>query len=144
VTGRTGFFVASGIAAAALTGLLFIAITLRPREMADAPDLLRARAAFIAVAVVTFVSLLELIPGNRLAVGAGLILFGPAAPALTVRFAVGESVSRWQMSALFLGGGWIFFDGVLPAVRPLCERGPPSGEPSAALGSSGGTDQPER
>ncbi len=70
MTDWTGFYLASGLAAAVLTGLLFIAVALRPREMTDAPGLLRARAAFIALAMVTYVSLLELIPGNRLVVGA--------------------------------------------------------------------------
>jgi hypothetical protein len=55
------FFVAAGGAAAALTGLLFIAVSLRPAEI-RASELMvgRARSAFYAFATITFVSLLAL------------------------------------------------------------------------------------
>jgi hypothetical protein len=55
------FYVALGGAAAALTGLLFIAVSLRPREIRTTPLMVgRARSAFYAFATITFVALLAL------------------------------------------------------------------------------------
>jgi hypothetical protein len=55
------FFVTVGGAAAALTGLLFVAVSLRPRAIRDSPLMIgRARAAFYAFATVLLVSLLAL------------------------------------------------------------------------------------
>jgi hypothetical protein len=54
-------YVAAGGAAAALTGLLFIAVSLRPGEMRGSALMVgRARSAFHAFAAVTFVALLAL------------------------------------------------------------------------------------
>src|SRR6516164_9163986 len=61
VDGWSDFFVAAGGAAAALTGLLFIAVSLRPREIRHSPLMIgRARAAFYAFATITLVALLAL------------------------------------------------------------------------------------
>ena len=50
-----------GGAAAALTGLLFVAVSLRPREIREGPLTIgRARSAFYAFATVVFVALLSL------------------------------------------------------------------------------------
>ena len=55
------FFVAAGGAAAALTGLLFIAVSLRPREIRHSRLMIgRARSAFYAFASITLVALLAL------------------------------------------------------------------------------------
>jgi modulator of FtsH protease len=55
------FYVTTGGAAAALTGLLFVAVALRPREIRDSPMMVgRARAAFYAFVTVLLVALLAL------------------------------------------------------------------------------------
>jgi hypothetical protein len=55
------FYVAMGGAAAALTGLLFIAVSLRPREIRGSALLVgRARSAFYSFATITVISLLAL------------------------------------------------------------------------------------
>jgi hypothetical protein len=60
-TSWSNFYVATGGAAAALTGLLFIAVSLRPGEIrASALMVGRARSAFHAFVTVTFVALLAL------------------------------------------------------------------------------------
>jgi modulator of FtsH protease len=57
----TDFFVAAAGAAAALTGLLFIAVSLRPREIRESRLMIgRARSAFYAFATIAFVALLAL------------------------------------------------------------------------------------
>jgi hypothetical protein len=62
VTGAwSDFFVTIGGAAAALTGLLFVAVALRPREIRNSPLMVgRARSAFYAFATVVLASLLAL------------------------------------------------------------------------------------
>ena len=55
------FFVVVGGASAALTGLLFVAVSLRPREIRESPLMIgRARAAFYGFAAGLFVSLIAL------------------------------------------------------------------------------------
>jgi hypothetical protein len=57
----TDFFVTAGGAAAALTGLLFVAVALRPREIRGSALMVgRARSAFYAFSTVLFVALLAL------------------------------------------------------------------------------------
>ena len=64
------FFVAAGGAAAALTGLLFIAVSLRPREIRQSRLMIgRARSAFYAFASITLVSLLALAATDSRLVG---------------------------------------------------------------------------
>lgn len=78
----SNFFLAIGGAAAALTGLLFIAVSLRPREIRDSSLMLgRARSAFYSFAGITLVALLALagtasrwIGVAQLGVGAGVIV----------------------------------------------------------------------
>src|SRR2546430_14910670 len=61
VSGWTEFFVAIGGAAAVLTGLLFVAVALRPREIRNSTLMVgRARSAFYAFVTVLFVALLAL------------------------------------------------------------------------------------
>jgi hypothetical protein len=61
IEGWADFYVASGGAAAALTGLLFIAVSLRPGEIRRSRLLAgRARSAFYAFAAITMVALLAL------------------------------------------------------------------------------------
>ena len=60
-SGWGDFFVAAGGAAAALTGLLFVAVALRPREIRNSTLMVgRARSAFYAFVTVLFVALLAL------------------------------------------------------------------------------------
>jgi hypothetical protein len=81
----SNFFLASGGAAAALTGLLFIAVSLRPREIRQSPLMVgRARSAFYGFAAITFVALLalagtssRLIGVAQLAVAAGSLVCRP-------------------------------------------------------------------
>lgn len=57
------FYLASAAGAAALTALLFVAVSLRPAEIREAPASLgRARGAFYALASVMIVSLISLAP----------------------------------------------------------------------------------
>ena len=57
----TDFFVTAGGAAAALTGLLFVAVALRPREIRGSALMLgRARSAFYAFVTVLLIALLAL------------------------------------------------------------------------------------
>jgi hypothetical protein len=57
----TDFFVTAGGAAAALTGLLFVAVALRPREIRGSALMVgRARSAFYAFVTVLLVALLAL------------------------------------------------------------------------------------
>ena len=72
----SNFYVAVGGAAAALTGLLFIAVSLRPREIRDSASMVgRARSAFHAFAAVTFVGAARLsgngVPMDRTRPGRG-------------------------------------------------------------------------
>src|SRR5260370_36464556 len=72
VSGWAEFFVTTGGAAAALTGLLFVAVALRPREIRNSPLMAgRARAAFYAFVTVVFAALLAL-------AGTALELVGPS------------------------------------------------------------------
>jgi modulator of FtsH protease len=76
------FNVATGGAAAALTGLLFIAVSLRPREIRQSSLMVgRARSSFYAFAAVTYVALMALagtasrwIGAAQLAVAIGTVI----------------------------------------------------------------------
>lgn len=78
----SNFFLAIGGAAAALTGLLFIAVSLRPHEIRGSSLMLgRARSAFYSFAGITLVALLALagtasrwIGVAQLGVGVGVIV----------------------------------------------------------------------
>ena len=60
-SGWAEFFVTIGGAAAALTGLLFVAVALRPREIRNSTLMIgRARSAFYAFITVLFAALLAL------------------------------------------------------------------------------------
>jgi hypothetical protein len=64
------FYLAAGGAAAALTGLLFVAVSLRPREIRRSPVMAgRARSAFYAFVTVLFASLLGLAATSSRLVG---------------------------------------------------------------------------
>jgi modulator of FtsH protease len=61
ISGWADFYIAIAGAAAALTGLLFVAVALRPREIRNSTLMIgRARSAFYAFITVLFVALLAL------------------------------------------------------------------------------------
>lgn len=82
----SNFYLASAAGAAALTALLFVAVSMRPAEIRAAPASLgRARGAFYALASVMIVSLISLAPLSAVplsAIQAATCLFaiGIAAP----------------------------------------------------------------
>jgi hypothetical protein len=64
------FYVTIGSAAAALTGLLFVAVALRPREIRNSPMMVgRARSAFYAFITVLFAALLALFATSSRLIG---------------------------------------------------------------------------
>src|SRR5262249_316524 len=66
------FYLTTGGAAAALTGLLFVAVALRPREIRQSPMMIgRARSAFYAFITVRFNSLLPLVGTTPGLIGLG-------------------------------------------------------------------------
>src|SRR5260370_21854284 len=72
------FYIAIGGSAATLTGLLFVAVSLRPREIRTSHLMVgRARSAFYAFVTVLFVALLALTGTASQLVGIGQIgVFG--------------------------------------------------------------------
>ncbi|MBV9410734.1 MAG: hypothetical protein JO148_04010, partial [Acidimicrobiia bacterium] len=81
------FFLAAAGAAAALTGLLFVAVSLRPREIRESPFMAgRARAAFYALVTVLLVGLIALAPQHSALVGAGELVVAVAIWASSVPF----------------------------------------------------------
>lgn len=77
----TAFFAASAGAAAALIGLLFVAVSVRPEKVfgegAEAQNTLMASASFTALLNAFFISLGALIPGANL--GLFVLILGPIA-----------------------------------------------------------------
>ena len=81
------FYVAAAGAAAALTGLLFIAVSLRPSEIRQSELMIgRARSAFYAFATIALVSLLELTGTDSRWIGLAQIGVAVAAVALSAPF----------------------------------------------------------
>lgn len=102
------FYVAIGAAAAALTGLLFVAVALRPREIRNSPLMVgRARSAFYAFITVLFGALLALFGTSSRLVG--LAQFGVATGvfALSVPYTVRARRNRsinYRRAALYHAG----------------------------------------
>jgi hypothetical protein len=83
----SNFFSASGGAAAALTGLLFIAVSLRPREIRQSPLMVgRARSAFYGFAAITFVALLALAGTSSSLIGVAQLAVAAGFLAISARF----------------------------------------------------------
>jgi hypothetical protein len=83
------FFVTIGGAAAALTGLLFVAVALRPREIRDSPLMVgRARSAFYAFATVVLAALLALAGTHSKVVGVAQALVAVGAFVASCPFTV--------------------------------------------------------
>jgi len=83
------FYVAIGGAAAALTGLLFVAVALRPREIRASPMMVgRARSAFYGFITVLFAALLALFGTTSRLVGLAQLGFAVGVLALSVPYTV--------------------------------------------------------
>src|SRR5215471_13827995 len=83
------FYLTTGGAAAALTGLLFVAVALRPREIRASPMMVgRARSAFYAFITVLFAALLALSGTTSRLVGLGQLGFAVGVLALSVPYTV--------------------------------------------------------
>ena len=85
----TTFYGTAAGAAAALTGLLFIAVSLRPREIRESRLMVgRARSAFYSFATITVVSLLALVATRPRLVGVAQLLAALVALAVSSRFTI--------------------------------------------------------
>jgi hypothetical protein len=83
------FFVTIGGAAAALTGLLFVAVALRPREIRHSPLMVgRARAAFYAFATVVLAALLALAATDSRLIGVAQVIVAAGAFAASCPFTI--------------------------------------------------------
>ncbi|MBV9039798.1 MAG: hypothetical protein JOZ68_02260 [Acidimicrobiia bacterium] len=83
------FFLAAAGAAAALTGLLFVAVSLRPSQIRESPFMAgRARAAFYALVTVLLVGLLALAGQHPSLVGAAEFGVAVAMESLSVPFSL--------------------------------------------------------
>jgi modulator of FtsH protease len=93
----TDFYVTSGGAAAALTGLLFVAVALRPREIRGSALMVgRARSAFYAFATVLLVALLALAGTRSRLIGLGQLTVAAGALALSLPF----TITAWRTRTL--------------------------------------------
>jgi hypothetical protein len=89
------FFVTIGGAAAALTGLLFVAVALRPREIRLSPLMLgRARSAFYSFATVLLVALLALAGTDSKLVGLAQIFVVVVVLTLSMPFTLAAMRAR--------------------------------------------------
>ena len=104
------FYVAVGGAAAALTGLLFIAVSLRPREIRQSRFMVgRARSSFYGFATITLASLLALAgTGSRL-VGVAQLAVALGALAVSSRF----TLDAWRGRHLNLRRAFVYHAGLL-------------------------------
>ena len=105
----TDFFVTIGGAAAALTGLLFVAVALRPREIRTSPLMFgRARSAFYGFTTVLLVALLAL-------AGTASRLIG-LAQALVVAGVLMQSmpftISAWRAGSLNYRRAFVYHAGL--------------------------------
>jgi modulator of FtsH protease len=102
------FFVATAGAAAALTGLLFIAVSLRPSEIRHSQLMVgRARSAFYAFATIAFVSLLALAGTDSRLIGGAELGVAVAAVVLSAPFTLAamraHRLNYWRASAYHAG-----------------------------------------
>src|SRR6478672_3998734 len=102
------FFVAAGGAAAALTGLLFIAVSLRPREIRHSELMIgRARSAFYAFAAITLVALLALAATSSRLVGVAQLGVAVGVLVMSAPFTAAAISARrlnYVRAALYHGG----------------------------------------
>jgi hypothetical protein len=108
--GWTDFFVTIGGAAAALTGLLFVAVALRPSEIRGSTLMIgRARSAFYAFATVLMVALIELTGTSARVVGLAQTLVAVGAFALSLPF----TLTALQARSLKYGRALVYHAGLL-------------------------------
>lgn len=102
------FYVAAAGAAAALTGLLFVAVALRPAEIRNSSLMAgRARSAFYSFGVVLLVTLLELAPRPAHWVGLVQLVVPVVAVGLSARFtrtAIGTGQLNYGRAAAYHTG----------------------------------------
>ncbi|MBV8303346.1 MAG: hypothetical protein JOZ04_03995 [Acidimicrobiia bacterium] len=116
----SNFLLAAAGAAAALTGLLFVAVSLRPRAIRESPLMVgRARAAFYALVTVLLVSLVALVPRHPVLVGASelAVAFGVLALSSTfTRHAVRSGRLNYRRAVVYhLGLAMVVVAGFLRA-----------------------------
>jgi hypothetical protein len=100
------YFAATATAAAALIGLLFVAVTLHPDaifgEAASSEGRLIASSAFTALVNAFFVSLLALIPNVNLGIGAGIVALFSISSTISAHRSVNWDEPGWQLLGLAL------------------------------------------
>ena len=122
VSGWAEFFVAIGGAAAALTGLLFVAVALRPREIRNSTLMVgRARSAFYAFVTVLFVALLALAgTSSRLIglaeIGVAVGVFALSSP-FTLRAWRARTLNPLRAAVYHAGLVMVVIGGVVRAVQ---------------------------
>jgi hypothetical protein len=103
------FFVTIGGAAAALTGLLFVAVALRPREIRQSALMLgRARSAFYGFTTVLLVALLALAGTSSRLVGLAQALVVAGVLMLSMPFTLGA----WRAGSLNYRRAFVYHAGL--------------------------------
>jgi hypothetical protein len=127
-SGWGNFYVTIGGAAGALTGLLFVAVALRPREIRGSPGLVgRSRAAFYAFVTVLFVDLLALAGTSSKLVGLAQIGVTVGVLALSSPF----TVRAWRTGTMNIrravvyhaGLTFVAVAGALRAIQGVTQHG---------------------
>jgi hypothetical protein len=100
------YFAATATAAAALIGLLFVAVSLHPDaifgEAASSEGRLIASSAFTALVNAFFVSLLALVPNVNLGIGAGIVALFSLSSTISTHRSVNWDEPGWQLLGLAL------------------------------------------
>jgi hypothetical protein len=115
------FFVTIGGAAAALTGLLFVAVALRPREIRDSPLMVgRARSAFYAFATVVLAALLALAGTDSRWIGVAQAVVAAGAVAASCPFTIhairARTLNYRRATAYHLGLALVAAAGIVRAL----------------------------
>ena len=112
-SGWAEFFVTAGGAAAALTGLLFVAVALRPREIRNSTLMVgRARSAFYAFVTVLFVALLALAGTSSKVIGLAEIGVAVGVFALSSPF----TLRAWRARSLNIRRAIVYHAGLVVVV----------------------------
>jgi hypothetical protein len=108
-SGWADFYLTTGGAAAALTGLLFVAVALRPREIRNSPVMIgRARAAFYAFATVLFAALLALSGTSSRLIGLAQIALAVGVLTLSSTF----TIPAWRTRSMNLRRAAVYHGGL--------------------------------
>jgi hypothetical protein len=116
------FFVTIGGAAAALTGLLFVAVALRPREIRNSPLMVgRARSAFYAFAAVVLAALLALAGTDSRGIGVAQAIVAVGAFAASYPFTMhamrAHTLNYGRAAIYHLGLALVLAAGVVRALE---------------------------